>query len=167
MNRLYKNLEDLLNQKIELYENFIQLLKAEWTSVSKYSFDSLQEIIEKKENKVMEMQALENSRSCLIKKLAEKLKVRQSNLTLKKIIQIKDNPYKNNFAKCRKKLFFQIKEINKWSEITKNLMDHSSLSLKKSLAYIHSSDEKANSPYLANGRVMNGRVESRMLSMDV
>ena len=51
--------------------------------------------------------------------------------------------------------------------MTKSLMNHSALSLKKSLAYIHSADEKAQSPYLANGKVMEGRVEGRMLSMDV
>ena len=167
MNRLYKNLEDLLSQKIELYETFIQLLKDEWTCVSKYSYDSLQEIIAKKENKVMQMQALENSRSCLMKKIAEKLKVRQSNLTLKNLVQIKENPYKNNFAKCRQKLLFQIKEINKWSEITKNLMDQSALSLKKSLAYIHSAEDRAASPYMANGQMMEGHTEGRMVSVDV
>jgi len=167
MNRLYKNLEDLLKQKIRLYETFIELLKDEWICVSKYSYDPLQQIIAKKEDQVMQMQALENSRSCLMKKIAEKLQVRQSSLTLKKLIQIKENPYKNNLAKCRNKLLFQIKEINKWSEKAKSLMDHSALSLKKSLAYIHSADEKANSPYLANGRVMEGRVEGRMVSMDV
>jgi flagellar biosynthesis/type III secretory pathway chaperone len=167
MNRLYKNLEDLLRQKINLYENYIQLLKDEWTSVSKYSFNSLQEIIAKKEDKVMQMQALENSRSCLMKKIAETLKVSQSSLTLKSLVQLKDNPYKRKFSHHRKQLLYQIKEISKWSEITKDLMDHSSLSLKKSLAYIHSADEKANSSYLANGRVMERRGEGRMLSMDV
>ena len=49
----------------------------------------------------------------------------------------------------------------------KELIDQSSLSLKKSLAFIHSTDEKANSPYSANGQVMEGRVEGRMVSMDV
>ncbi|MFL2916519.1 MAG: flagellar protein FlgN [Nitrospinia bacterium] len=167
MNRLYKNLEDLLSQKIELYEAFIQLLKAEWTCVSKYSYDSLQDIIQKKESKVMQMQALENSRSCLMKKIAEKLKVKQSSLTLKNLVQIKENPYKKKFAKCRQKLLCQIEEINKWSGVTKGLMDQSALSLKKSLAYIHSADVKANSPYQANGRMMEDRVEGRMLSVDV
>jgi hypothetical protein len=167
MNRLYKNLEDLLNQKVELYENFIQLLKSEWSCISEYSYESLQETITKKEDKVMQMQALENSRSCLMKKIAENLNVSQANLTLKKLSQIKNNPYKNKFLKCRNKILYQIKEINKWSEITKGLMDTSALSLKKSLAYIHSADEKANSPYLANGQVMEGRIEGRMLSMDV
>lgn len=167
MNRLYKNLEDLLKQKIKLYENFIGLLQEEWICVSKYSYDSLQVIISKKEDQVMQMQSLENSRSSLMKKIAEKLQVRQSSLTLKKLIQIKDNPYKNNLAKLRKKLLFQIKQISEGSEKARNLMDHSSLSLKKSLAYIHSAEEKAASPYTANGRMMEGRVEGRMVSVDV
>jgi flagellar biosynthesis/type III secretory pathway chaperone len=166
MNRLYKNLEDLLKQKIRLYDNFVKLLQEEWICVSKFSYDSLQEITAKKEDQVMQMQALENSRSCLMKKIAEKLKVRQSSLTLKKLIQLKNNPYRNNLAKCRINLLSQIKDINEWSGKVKGLMDHSALSLKKSLAFIHSEDEKGHSPYLANGQVMQGRVEGRMLSMD-
>lgn len=167
MNRLYKNLDDLLRQKIKLYDNFILLLKSEWDCVSNYSYDNLQEIIAKKEDQVMQMQALENSRSTLMKKISEKLKVSPSTLTLKKLIQKKDNPYKKRLSQCRQKLLAQIKEVNEWSEKVKNLMDHSSLSLKKSLAFIHSEDEKVNSPYLANGRMMEGRVEGRMVSMDV
>jgi hypothetical protein len=45
-------------------------------------------------------------------------------------------------------------------------MDHSALSLKKSLAFIHSEGEKANSPYEANGQVREGRLQSRMVSVD-
>ena len=167
MNRLYKNLEDLLKQKIKLYESFISLLKEEWICVSKYSYDSLQEVITKKENKVIQMKALENNRSYLMLKIAERLQVQQSSLTLKKIIQIRNIPNKINLAKCRKILLFQIRKISELTQMTKNLIDHSALSLKKSLAYIHSADEKAQSPYLANGKVMEGRVEGRMLSMDV
>jgi len=167
MDRLYKNLEDLLKQKIKLYESFISLLKEEWTCVSKYSYDSLQEVIEKKENKVIQMKALENNRSYLMLKISERLQVQQSSLTLKKIIQIRNLPNKINLAKCRKILLFQIRKISELTQMTKSLIDHSALSLKKSLAYIHSADEKAQSPYLANGKVMEGRVEGRMLSMDV
>ena len=103
----------------------------------------------------------------LDEKIAENLKVRQSSLTLKKLVQITKNPYRNNLARCRQKLLSQIKEINEWSENVRNLMDHSALSLKKSVAFIHSADEKAFSPYIANGRLMEGRVEGRMVSMDV
>jgi hypothetical protein len=167
MDRLYTNLEDLLKQKIKLYESFISLFQEEWNCVSKYSYDSLEEVIAKKENKVIEMQILENTRSLLMIKIAERLKVQQSSLTLKKIIQIKDIPNKINLTKCRKKLLFQIKKINEWNNKVKGLIDQSSLSLKKSMAYIHSAEDQATSPYMANGQMMEGRAEGRMVSVDV
>jgi hypothetical protein len=167
MDRLYKNLEDLLKQKIKLYESFISLYQQEWNCISKYSYDSLQEVIAKKENIVIEMQTLENTRSFLMIKIEERLQVQQSCLTLKKIIQIKDIPNKINLTKCRKKLLFQIKKINEWSNKVKGLIDQSSLSLKKSMAHIHSAEDRATSPYMANGQMMKGRVEGRMVSLDV
>ena len=167
MDKLYKNLEDLLKQKIKLYESFISLFQEEWTCVSKYSYDSLQEVIAKKENIVIEMQTLENTRIYLMIKIEEKLQVPQSSLTLKKIIQIKDIPNRINLTKCRKKLLFQIKKINEWSNKVKGLIDQSSLSLKKSMAHIHSAEDRATSPYMANGQMMKGRVEGRMVSLDV
>ena len=167
MDRLYKNLEDLLKQKIKLYESFISLFQEEWTCVSKYSYESLLEVIAKKEDKVKELQTLENTRSFLMIKIAEKLQVQQSSLTLKKIIQIKNIPNTINLTKCRKKLLFQIKKINEWSNKVKGLIDQSSLSLKKSMAYIHSAEDRATSPYMANGQMMEGRAEGRMVSVDV
>ena len=166
MNRLYKNLQELLEQKISLYEKFIQLLNEEWKCITDYSYDGLQEIIAKKDNQVMQMQALENSRSSLMKKIAANLKVGQSGLTLKKLIQYKDNPYRITLSKCREKLLSRIQKINVLSAKIKALMDHSALSLKKSLAFIHSEGEKANSPYEANGQVTEGRFQSRMVSVD-
>ncbi len=167
MRKLYKNLQDLLEQKIGLYEKFIQLLNEEWKCVTQYSYDELQVVIAKKDNHVMEMQALENSRSSLMKKIAGNLNVNPSGLTLKKLIQFKDNPYRTNLSKCRKMLLSKIQKINILSAKIKALMDHSALSLKKSLAFIHSEGEKANSPYEANGQVTESKFQSRMVSVDV
>mgnify|MGYP001365347284 FL=1 len=166
MRNLYKNLQDVLEQKIKLYENFIQLLNEEWKCVSQYSYDDLQNIIVKKDDQVMQMQALENSRSSLMKKIAGDLKMKSSGLTLKKLIQLKDNPYRVNLSSCRKKLISNIQKINILSGKIKNLMDHSALSLKKSIAFLHSEGEKANSPYEANGQVLEKKFPSRMLSVD-
>ena len=167
MNKLYKNLQELLEQKIGLYERFIQLLNEEWKCVTDYSYDGLQEIIAKKDDQVMQMQVLEKSRSSLMKKIESDLKVGQSGLTLKKLIQNKDNPYRINLSKCRNRLLSKIQIINLLSTKIKALMDHSALSLKKSLAFIHSEGEKANSPYESNGQVSEGSLQSRMVSVDV
>ena len=167
MKKLYKNLQDLLEQKIKLYEKFIQLLNEEWKCVSQYSYDDLQTIIAKKDDQVMQMQALENSRSSLMKKIAENLNMNPSGLTLKKLIQLKDNPYGLNLSNCRRNLLSNIQKINILSRKIKTLMDHSALSLKKSIAFMHSEDEKANSPYEANGQVIEGKFQSKMVSFDV
>jgi len=45
-------------------------------------------------------------------------------------------------------------------------MDHSTLSLKNSLAFIHSESEKAISPYEANGKVTGSKLQSTMVSVD-
>ena len=166
MRKLYKNLQDLLEQKIKLYEIFIQLLNEEWKCVSQYSYDGLQTIISKKNDQVMQMQALENSRSSLIKKIAGNLNMDPSGLTLKKLIQLKDNPNRINLSNCRKTLLSNIQKINILNQKIKTLMDHSALSLKKSIAFVHSEDEKANSPYEANGQVIEGKFQSRMVSVD-
>ena len=166
MRNLYKNLQDVLEQKIRLYENFILLLNEEWKCVSKYSYDDLQTIIAKKDDQVMQMQALENSRCSLIKKIAGNLNVKSSGLTLKKIIHLKDNPYRVNLSSCRKKLLSNIQKINILSNKIKSFMDYSALSLKKSIAFVHSEDEKANSPYEANGQVIEGKFQSKMVSVD-
>ena len=166
MRKLYKNLQELLEQKIGLYEKFIHLLNEEWKCVTEYSYDELQVIIAKKNDHVMQMQALENSRSSLMKKIAGNLNMKPSGLTLKKLIQFKDNPYRVNLSKCRKNLLSNIQKINILSAKIKALMDHSALSMKKSLAFIHSESEKANSPYEANGQVIESKLQSRMVSVD-
>ena len=77
MNKLYKNLQELLEQKIGLYEKFIHLLNEEWKCVTDYSYDGLQEIIAKKDDQVIQMQVLEKNRSSLMKKIESDLKVKQ------------------------------------------------------------------------------------------
>ena len=166
MNRLYKNLQDVLEQKIGLYESFIKLLNDEWKCVSQYSYDDLEIIIAKKDDHVMQIQALENSRSSLMKKIAENLNTKPSGLTLKNLIQFKDNPYRVNLANCRKKLLSNIQKINILSGKIKSLMDYSTLSLKNSIAFIHSESEKAISPYEANGKVSGNKLQSTMVSVD-
>lgn len=167
MKKLYKNLQDILEQKIKLYENFIQLLNEEWKCVTEYSYDGLQIIISKKDDQVMQMQALENSRSSLMKKIAGNLNIKPSGLTLKRLAQLQDNPYRVNLSKCRNKLLSKIQKINVLSAKIKALMDHSALSLKKSLVFIHSEGEKALSPYEANGQVTESGLKSKMLSVDI
>lgn len=166
MNLALRELHGLIEKKIDLYDKFISLLEKQWNSITEYSLDSLKEIIIKKENLVNQMQALEKRRSGLMRKIEDLSGSAAADLTLKKIIATTSDPIRFKLGKGRETLISRIGVINQLHERLKSLMDHSSLSMKKSLALVHSKGEEASSPYRQNGKLREGRLQGRMLSLD-
>ena len=166
MGRLLRELNALIEREIALYNKFILMLKEQWDCISNYSLDSLQEIIAKKEIMVRQMQQLEKQRSGLMEKIARLRGVPETDLTLKKIIQTTVNPIRVKLGKSREALLSQIATINKLHEEIKGLMDQSSLSLKKSLAFVHSKNEEANAPYHPDGKLGEPSLQGRMLNFN-
>lgn len=167
MNRLYKNLVNLLDQKIALYREFISVLRKEWKIVTEYSLERLEEIIKKKETLIFKLQALEESRVAVIRSLAESIGASPGDLTLKKLISARRDPLNPKLAESRKRLMEQIEIIRELNERNAVLIDRSSLSLEKSLAFIHRADEESMALYYANGRMRGSRMQSRILNADV
>ena len=112
------------------------------------------------------MQALEKERLRLMGKLERHQESAPAILTLKQIVQTASDPIRTQLGKGRETLLSQIAAINKLHERLKDLMDHSSLSLKKSLVFVHSKGEEASSPYHPNGKLAGGNIQGRMLSLD-
>lgn len=166
MGRLLRELNNLIQREIDLYNKFILLLKEQWDCISSYSLGSLQEIIAKKEIMVQQMQQLEKERSGLMEKIARLRGFPATGLTLKKIIQTTVNPVRVDLSKARETLLTQIATINELHEEIKGLMDHSSLSLKKSLAFVHSKSEEAVSPYHPDGKLEDANLQGRMLNFN-
>jgi flagellar biosynthesis/type III secretory pathway chaperone len=166
MGKLLRELNDLIKREIDLYNNFIHLLKKQWDAISNYSLDSLNEIVEKKEIMVRQMQQLEKDRSGLMEKIARLRGVPEKDLTLKKIVQTTVNPIRVQLGKSRDTLLAQISTINKLHEDIKGLMDHSSLSLKKSMVFVHSKSEEASAPYHPDGKLEDANLQGRMLNFN-
>ena len=166
MGRYLRELNDLIASEIDLYKKFILILKEQWNSISDYSLDSLNEIIEKKEILVREMQQLEKKRSGLMVQIARLRGVPATELTLKKIIQTTVNPIRVKLGEGRETLLQQISTINELHEGIKGLMDHSSLSLKKSMAFVHSKSEEASAPYHPDGKLQDANLQGRMLNFN-
>jgi len=166
MGRLLRELNDLIESEIGLYKNFILLLKEQWDCIANYSLDGLQKIIEEKEIMVRQMQQLEKNRAGLMNKIARLRDVSETNLTLKKIIQTTVNPIRFKLGKSRETLLSQISAINELHEGIKGLMNHSSLSLKKALVFVHSKNEEENSPYHPNGKLGGTNLQGRMLNFN-
>jgi flagellar FlgN protein len=166
MNPALRKLNALIEKKIDLYDNFILLLQEQWDSITGYSLGSLQAILIKKEALVDQIQALEKERLGLMGKMNPPLGSAPANLTLKQIIQITPGPMGGQLQKSRETLLARIATINGLHENLKGLMDRSSLSLKKSLVLFHSKGEEASSPYHPNGKLQEGNLQGRMLSLD-
>ncbi|MFQ5450795.1 MAG: flagellar protein FlgN [Nitrospinaceae bacterium] len=166
MNKLIRDLNILIGRKIDLYEKFILLLRQQWKCITDYSLGPLTEILAEKEDLVEKMQKLEQDRSVLMQKIEKRLGFAGPGLTLKKLIQIHPDPVNEMLAHKRTKLLSQIATINELHDRIKSLMNQSSLSLKKSMAFIHSADESAVSPYHSDGKLKQGALQGRMLSLD-
>jgi flagellar biosynthesis/type III secretory pathway chaperone len=167
MGKLLRELNDLIQSEIDLYNKFIRLLKEQWDAISSYSLGSLKDIVEKKEIQVRQMQQLEKKRTALMEKIARLRGVSEKDLTLKKIIQTTVNPIRVKLNASRETLLKQIAAINKLHEGIRGLMDHSSLSLKKSLAFVHSKNEEASAPSHPDGKLVNANLQGRMLNFNV
>lgn len=167
MTKLYKTLLNQMGQKIAIYNELIELLRQEWDSVSGYSLMGVQEILNKKETLVLKMQVLEENRLEVVRAIAKKLDVSYDGLTLKKILALNHHPLNNKLNQYRKKLLKQIDLIAELTEKTKRIVDHSSMSIKKSLSFLHKTQEKSEAGYQSKGQIREGKMQSRMLSAEV
>lgn len=167
MNKLYRALLNQMGQKIAIYKELIELLHVEWDSIVDYSLQGTQAILNKKEMLTLKMQVLEENRMKVVAAIAEKLEVAPESLTLKKLLAMQDHPLNLKLGAHRETLLTLIDTINEYHSKTKRLVDHSSLSIKKSLVFLHRTQDRAEAPYVANGRMSEGKTPSRMLSQEI
>ncbi|PIR00165.1 MAG: hypothetical protein COV66_08720 [Nitrospinae bacterium CG11_big_fil_rev_8_21_14_0_20_45_15] len=165
MKQLIKDLYSVLNEKIRLYDRFESCLKDEWEGLVKYSHPDFEKARKKKEILTQEMIALELRRAHLMDSIGKELDLSKGGLTLKGIIQRLPELLAQKFMSVRKRLLVQIRNITRFNDRIKNLIDRTSLSFHKSLAFVHSLDEKQHSPYSAKGQFCESKLPSRMFSM--
>ena len=166
MEDLYKKLEIILSEKSTLYAEFIELLQEEWNQVSEYSRESLEKLLEKKEIMVTNIHKLNGQREKLTQSIAEKKNIPEGERTLKTIILLGDNRWAKRMAKTRKTLRRQIKTIQEINTRNKNLINRSTMSLKKSMTWLYQVDA-AYTPYFQNGELRETPLQSGLVNTDV
>ena len=112
------------------------------------------------------MQVLEENRLKVVETLAKNLDLDLHNLTLKNLIASIDHPVRTKLMAKRKTLLSKIKKISFLSQKNQGLVDASSLSIKKSLAFLHKTQDIAEAAYHADGSLNERQSEVRMLSME-
>ena len=165
MSDLYQTLDELLARKISLYEELIGVMKDEWTCISKYSRERLEDALERKSLLLARVHELNHKREEIVQAFAKDLGRPQTDVTLKTIIGLKDNPWGSRMRACREKIREQIKTINDMNADNKQLIHRSSLAMKKSMSWLYELDI-AYTPYFSNGQISEPTMGSRVVNTD-
>jgi flagellar biosynthesis/type III secretory pathway chaperone len=155
-----------LEKKITLYDEFISLLEEEWQALTRYSLPAVEEAVLKKQKLAAAIQTLEEARKALMTRIELKLEIKDQPLTLKNLLRMHTYPINRDLAKNRETLLEKIRTLSRMNDQSRELMDHSALSFKKSLAFLHATVEKAAAPYHADGRLGEAKNQGRLLSTD-
>lgn len=167
MTHLYRALLNQMGQKIAIYRELIDILKREWDCIVAYSLEDLQAILKGKEMLTLKLQVLEENRIKVITEIGKKLNINSENLTLKNILKAHNHSLNPKLAAHRKVLLEQIDTLKEYTLKTQGLVDRSSLSIKKSIVFLHRSLDKAAAPYGADGQMGVGKSECHMLNAEV
>lgn len=165
MNDLYNTLDEVLVQKISLYDELIDVMREEWTCISKYSRIQLEEALERKSLLLAKVHELNHKREEIVQTFAKEMGRLQSEVTLKTIIGLKANPWGSRMTACREKIREQIQTINKINLENKQLITRSSLTMKKSMSWLYELD-MAYTPYFSNGQVSEPTMGSCVVNTD-
>jgi len=166
MSDLYQPLDEVLIQKISLYDELIGVMKEEWASISEYSREKLEGALERKSLLLARVHELNHKREEIVKMFAQNLGRPQSEVTLKTIIELKSNPWGSRMAVCRDKIREQINTINRINSENKQLINRSSLAMKKSMSWLYELD-MAYTSYYSNGQLSEPTMENRVVNTDV
>ncbi len=166
MSDLFRTLDKVLVQKIGLYNELIEVMKEERNSISEYSRENLENILELKSLLLARVHELNHKREDIVQAFAQKLGRIQSEVTLKTIIELKDNPWGNRMATCREKIREQINTINEMNSENKQLINRTSQTMKKSMSWLYELD-MAYTPYYSNGQLSEPTMESRVVNTDI
>ena len=165
MNDLYNTLDEVLVQKISLYDELIGVMREEWNCISKYSRIKLEKALERKSLLLAKVHELNHKREEIVQTFAKEMGRLQSEVTLKTIIGLKDNPWGSRMTACREKIREQIQTINKINLENKQLITRSSLTMKKSMSWLYELD-MAYTPYYSNGQISEPTMGSRVVNTD-
>jgi len=161
--RQLRDLSDVLDKELELYRSLLSLLQKERRTVVDCSIEDLIQINKEKENLVLKMRILEQSRQTLLKKIAEVMGIPPELLTLSVLEERLEEPLAKQLSALRSKLRAILQSIREANEENRVFLQHSVDFVKGSLDLIR--HLTLTSPiYMPTGGIESDRCDSRFVS---
>ncbi|MCD6505965.1 flagellar protein FlgN [Candidatus Poribacteria bacterium] len=129
MHRLLGKLIEILSREVDRYSGLVELMREERGHIASNNVDQLDEVLKHQNTIILELKALEEARKVLIRKLAELLGLPFEGVTLRKLIDVVEEPYATMLAGYGDRIDELVAEI-------KRLNDDNSYLIDKSIEYI-------------------------------
>ena len=157
------DLSDLLRREFDVYQSLLSLLQKERRIVVDCSVEDLIQTNKEKENLVLKIRILEESREAMLEKIAEKMGLAMDEVTLSRLEEKLKEPFASQLRSLRSKLSAILQSIREVNEENRVFLQHSVDFVKGSLAlirYLTVSSPK----YMATGTLDGDRFDSRFVS---
>jgi flagellar biosynthesis/type III secretory pathway chaperone len=157
------DLSDLLGKELDLYRSLLSLLQKERRTVVDCSIEDLIQINKKKENLVLKIRILEQSRGALLEKLAQSIGITPEALTLSVLEERLKEPFVSQLRSLRSNLRAILQSIREANEENRVFLKHSVDFVRGSLDLIQHLT-LASPTYMASGGLDGDRCDSRFVS---
>ena len=163
-----ENMEDIqtiLQKELVVYKKILFLLKKEKKAIASLSLEELIKLNKEKENLLLEIKILEESRNEVLDRIATKLNIAKEDLTLSKLVSTLD------FSQTKKLKILQEELISIASSI-QTINNTNSLLLKESIQFVQNSISFLRSfisseLYLNTGKLVSCRGGGNILNSKV
>lgn len=157
------DLSDLLRREFDIYRSLLSLLQKERRIVVDCSIEDLIQTNKEKENLVLKIRILEQSREAILEKLADRMGLLPDELTLSTLEQRLKEPFATQLRTLHSNLSAILQSIREVNEENRIFLQHSVDFVKGSLAlirYLTVSSPK----YMASGALDGDQFDSRFVS---
>jgi flagellar biosynthesis/type III secretory pathway chaperone len=157
------DLSDLLHKELDVHRSLLSLLQKERRIVVDCSTEELIQTNKEKENLVLKIRILEQSREAILRKIADKMGLSADELTLSKLEERLKEPFATQLQTLRSKLSAILQSIREVNQENRVFLQHSVDFVKGSLALIRYLT--VSSPtYMASGTLDGERSDGRFVS---
>ena len=157
------DLSDLLYKEFDIYRSLLSLLQEERRIIVDCSIEDLIQTNKEKENLVLKIRILEQSREGILEKLADRIGLSSDELTLSTLEERLKEPFATQLQTLRSNLSAILQSIREVNEENRVFLQHSVDFVKGSLAlirYLTVSSPK----YVASGALNGDRWDGRFVS---
>jgi flagellar biosynthesis/type III secretory pathway chaperone len=130
------DLSDLLHREFDAYRSLLSLLQKERRIVVDCSIEQLIQTNKEKENLVLKIRILEQSREAILEKIADQMGLSPDTLTLSQLEERLKEPFARQLGALRSKLSAILQSIREVNEENRVFLQHSVDFVKGSLALI-------------------------------